>query len=63
VVVGPLRQLQSAPSRTPRRLGDSRFHLRRLAFCALLAVAIGIVLLSVADAFLTLALLQGGPTR
>ncbi len=45
---------------SPRRFGDSRFHMLDWHSSHLLAVAIGIVLLSVADAFLTLALLQGG---
>ena len=43
-----------------RRLGDSRFHVLDWHSPHLLAVAIGIVLLSVVDAFMTLALLQGG---
>jgi hypothetical protein len=47
--------------RTPqRRLGDSRFHSLDWHSSHLLAVAIGILLLSVADAFLTVVLLQGG---
>lgn len=45
---------------SPRRFGDSRFHMLDWHSAHLLAVAIGIVLLSVADAFLTLTLLQGG---
>lgn len=45
---------------SPRRFGDSRFHLHDWHSAHLLAVAVGIVLLSVADAFLTLNLLQGG---
>ena len=44
----------------PRRLGDSRFHSLDWYSAHLLVVAIGVLLLSVADAFLTLALLQGG---
>jgi hypothetical protein len=44
----------------PRRLDDSRFHSLDWHSPHLLAVAIGILLLSVADAFLTLVLLQGG---
>jgi hypothetical protein len=44
----------------PRRLNDSRFHSLDWHSAHLLAVAIGILLLSVADAFLTVVLLQGG---
>ena len=44
----------------PRRLDDSRFHSLDWHSSHLLAVAIGIVLLSVSDAFLTMMLLQGG---
>src|SRR5271163_2899033 len=44
----------------PRRLDDSRFHSLDWHSAHLLAVAIGILLLCVADAFLTLILLQGG---
>jgi hypothetical protein len=44
----------------PRRLDDSRFHSLDWHAAHLLAVAIAILLLSVVDAFLTLALLQGG---
>jgi hypothetical protein len=44
----------------PRRLDDSRFHSLDWHSAHLLAVAIGILLLSVMDAFLTLVLLQGG---
>lgn len=44
----------------PRRLDDSRFHSLDWHSSHLLAVAIGILLLSVVDAFLTLVLLQGG---
>src|SRR5271156_2056368 len=44
----------------PRRLDDLRFHSLDWHSAHLLAVAIGILLLCVADAFLTLALLQGG---
>ena len=47
--------------RTPqRRLDDSRFHSLDWHSPHLLAVAIGILLLSVVDAFLTVTLLQGG---
>jgi hypothetical protein len=44
----------------PRRLDDSRFHSLDWHSAHLLAVTIGILLLCVADAFLTLVLLQGG---
>jgi hypothetical protein len=44
----------------PRRLDDLRFHSLDWHSAHLLAVAIGILLLCVADAFLTLVLLQGG---
>ena len=44
----------------PRRLDDARFHSLDWHSAHLLAVAIGILLLCVADAFLTLVLLQGG---
>jgi hypothetical protein len=44
----------------PRRALDSRFHSLDWHAAHLLAVAIGILLLSVVDAFLTLVLLQGG---
>src|SRR5882757_10096293 len=43
-----------------RRQGDPRFHSLDWHSAHLLAVAISILLLSVADAFLTLVLLQGG---
>ena len=48
--------------RTParRRQDDSRFHSLDWHSSHLLAVAIGILLLSVLDAFLTMLLLQGG---
>jgi hypothetical protein len=47
--------------RTPtRRLDDSRFHSLDWHSSHLLAVAIGILLLCVVDAFLTLQLLQAG---
>src|SRR6202789_1014979 len=48
------------PRTPPRRLDDSDFHSLDWHSAHLLAVAIGILLLCVADAFLTLALLQGG---
>lgn len=44
----------------PRRVDDSRFHSLDWHSAHLLAVAIGILLLCVADAFLTLVLLQAG---
>jgi hypothetical protein len=44
----------------PRRLDDSGFHSLDWHSAHLLAVAIGILLLSVSDAFLTMMLLQGG---
>jgi hypothetical protein len=44
----------------PRRLDDSHFQSLDWYSAHLLAVAIGILLLCVADAFLTLTLLQGG---
>src|ERR1700688_3911744 len=44
----------------PRRLDDSRFHSLDWHSSHLLAVAISILLLSVADAFMTLLLLQVG---
>jgi hypothetical protein len=44
----------------PRRLDESRFHSLDWHSSHLLAVAIGILLLSVSDAFLTMLLLQGG---
>jgi hypothetical protein len=44
----------------PRRLDDLRYHSLDWHSSHLLAVAIGILLLSVVDAFLTLMLLQGG---
>jgi hypothetical protein len=44
----------------PRRLDDSRYHSLDWYSAHLLVVAIGILLLSVTDAFFTLTLLQGG---
>jgi hypothetical protein len=44
----------------PRRQDESRFHSLDWHSSHLLAVAIGILLLSVLDAFLTMLLLQGG---
>jgi Domain of unknown function (DUF5658) len=46
--------------RPPRRLNDSRYHSLDWHAAHLLAVAIGILLLSVADAFMTITLLSGG---
>ena len=46
--------------RPPRRLDDSRFHSLDWHGAHLLAVAIGILILNVADAFLTVALLSSG---
>jgi len=46
--------------RPPRRLDDSRFHTLDWHRAHLLAVAIGILILNVADAFLTVALMSGG---
>jgi hypothetical protein len=57
VLYGSFNPRRRAPT---RRLGDSRFHVLDWHSPHLLAVAIGIVLLSVGDAFMTLALLQGG---
>jgi hypothetical protein len=57
VLYGSFNPRRRAPS---RRLGDSRFHILDWHSPHLLALAIGIVLLSVVDAFMTLALLQGG---
>jgi hypothetical protein len=46
--------------RPPRRLAESRYHSLDWHDAHLLAVSIGILLLSVADAFLTVTLLSGG---
>jgi len=46
--------------RPPRRLDESRFHSLDWHSSHLLAVSIGILLLSVADAFMTVTLLAGG---
>jgi hypothetical protein len=46
--------------RPPRRSDDSRFHSLDWHASHLLAVSIGILLLSVADAFMTVTLLAGG---
>src|ERR1700692_212345 len=57
VCYGSFNPRRRAPQ---RRLDDSRFHSVDWPSSPLLAVAIGILLLSVADAFLTVVLLQGG---
>jgi hypothetical protein len=57
VCYGSFNPRRRAP---PRRLDESRFHSRDWHSAPLLAVAVSILLLSVADAFLTLVLLQGG---
>lgn len=57
VCYGSFNPRRRAP---PRRLDDSRFHSLDWHAPHLLAVSIGILLLSFADAFLTLVLLQGG---
>jgi len=49
--------------RPPRRRGESRFHSRDWHSAHLLAVSIGILLLSAADAFMTVTLLAGGATE
>jgi hypothetical protein len=57
VFYGSFNPRRRAPQ---RRLDDSHFHSLDWHSAHLLAVAIGILLLSVADAFLTVVLLQGG---
>jgi Domain of unknown function (DUF5658) len=57
VCYGSFNPRRRAP---PRRLGDSRYHSLDWHAAHLLAVAIGILLLSVVDAFLTVVLLQRG---
>jgi Domain of unknown function (DUF5658) len=57
VLYGSFRPRRRRP---PRRLDDSRFHSLDWHASHLLAVAIGILLLSVADAFMTVTLLAGG---
>jgi Domain of unknown function (DUF5658) len=57
VLYGSFNPRRRAPQ---RRLDDSRFHSLDWHSSHLLAVAIGILLLSVADAFMTVVLLQGG---
>jgi hypothetical protein len=57
VVYGNFNPRRRAP---PRRLDQSQYHSVDWHSPHLLAVAIGILLLSVVDAFMTLILLQGG---
>jgi hypothetical protein len=57
MVYGSFKPRRRAP---PRRLDDSSFHSLDWYSAHLLAVAVGILLLNVADAFLTLLLLQSG---
>jgi len=57
VLYGSFNPRRRAPQ---RRLDDSSFHSLDWHSSHLLAVAIGILLLSVTDAFLTVVLLQGG---
>ena len=57
VVYGNFNPRRRAP---PRRLDQSHYHSVDWHSPHLLAVAIGILLLSVVDAFMTLILLQGG---
>jgi Domain of unknown function (DUF5658) len=57
VFYGSFNPRRRAP---PRRLDDSRFHSLDWHSAHLLAVAIGILLLCVVDAFMTVVLLQGG---
>jgi len=57
VLYGSFRPRRRRP---PRRLDDSRFHSLDWHAAHLLAVSIGILLLSVADAFMTVTLLAGG---
>ncbi len=57
VVYGSFRPRRRRP---PRRLDDSRYQAVDWHAAHLLAVAIGILLLSVADAFMTVTLLSGG---
>jgi hypothetical protein len=57
VVYGNFNPRRRAP---PRRLDQSHYHSVDWHSSHLLAVAIGILLLSVVDAFMTLILLQGG---
>ncbi len=57
MLYGSFNPRRRSPS---RRLGDLRYHVLDWHSSHLLAVAIGISLLCVGDAFLTLALLQNG---
>jgi hypothetical protein len=57
VLYGSFRPRRRRP---PRRLSESRFHALDWHAPHLLAVAIGILLLSFADAFMTVTLLSGG---
>lgn len=57
LVYGGFKPRRRSP---PRRLDDSRFHSLDWHAAHLLAVAIGIMLLSVADAFLTVTLIASG---
>jgi hypothetical protein len=57
VIYGSFNPRRRTP---PRRLDESRFHSLDWHSAHLLAAAVTILLLSVADAFLTLVLLQGG---
>jgi hypothetical protein len=57
VLYGSFRPRRRRP---PRRVDDSRFHSLDWHGAHLLAVSIGILILNVADAFLTLTLLSGG---
>ena len=57
VVYGSFNPRRRAPQ---RRLNQLRYHSLDWHSSHLLAVAIGILLLSVVDAFLTVVLLQGG---
>jgi hypothetical protein len=57
VIYGSFNPRRRTP---PRRLDESRFHSLDWHSAHLLAAAVSILLLSVADAFLTLVLLQGG---
>jgi Domain of unknown function (DUF5658) len=57
VLYGSFNPRRRAP---PRRLDQFRYHSVDWHSSHLLAVAIGILLLSVVDAFLTLVLLEGG---
>jgi hypothetical protein len=60
VLYGSFNPRRRMPS---RRFDDSRYHSLDWHSAHLLAVAIGILLLSFGDAFLTLVLLQGGASE